>query len=785
MDKQILPHCASHVQPSGAAAPLEADMEVALAYTEALTGSRSHPLTLVGIGPDDQTEARRGAVTDLWAWITARQGEGWGVYATVNETRGIKRRKSDITRIRALWIDADAAVAHYREDFPVQPHFIVESSPGKHHYYWRVDDDRADLAEQVMVSMIAAHSGGDKNAKDVSRVLRLPGTLHLKPTSPPFMTRLVFTRDGPPCTLDAMRAAWPPGLTEDQELPGRGCMDGSAALRTIATCKPGVHDALLRLTAHFASKGVAPEVSKELLTVYTQHHSDGSPRMVKRIEQIPNLVNTAVEKYQAPETFDTSDPLDLFATADNANMAFRRDHYPTVIGDLAQDIARRVGCDPLIPAWTALAACAGLLPDRLTIQPRANDYTWREAPRLWVAFIGDPSTKKSPGMTAVLKPIEDLQTLLATDHAAAMARWRDQYATAKRNKEAEPDAPPMRRVLIHDATIESVALILSANPEGVLSVQDELSGWFGGHDAYRPGGTGKDRAFWLQAYNGGAFTVDRVKGSLHVPHLSVSMVGGIQPGPMRKVAGKVEEDGLLQRFIPIPIRAAMPGEDVAPDAAALRAWSDLVERMHDMRSTFLQLPDRCRLTPGAQDAVSDAMRRQDALAASPEIDRRLCSALAKGAGQLSRLILIYHAIEGRDDLWGDIPAEVSLATARRAIAVYFELVAVAQSQFYTSVIGESVAHQQARRVAGHILAKELKTITNRDLHRAALKEADEQERAAAMRILELSGWVAPSKEIGGRVSTWVVDQRVHSKFAAIAETERARRAAIVKRIREG
>lgn len=91
MSNAILHSCASDVQPDATAGP---NMEQALAYAEALTGSRSHPLTLVGIGPGDQTEARRGAVTNLWAWITARQGEGWGIFATVNETRGTKRKKS-------------------------------------------------------------------------------------------------------------------------------------------------------------------------------------------------------------------------------------------------------------------------------------------------------------------------------------------------------------------------------------------------------------------------------------------------------------------------------------------------------------------------------------------------------------------------------------------------------------------------------------------------------------------------------------------------------------------
>ena len=296
MNNAILHPCVLDVQPSGAAAPPTANIEEALAYAEALTGSRSSSLTLVSIAPNARTETKRGTVTDLWGWITACQRKGCGIFATVNQTDGTKRTKSDITRIRALWIDADAPVAHHRDDFPVQPHFIVESSPGKFHYYWRVDDDRSDLAEEAMARMIAAHPGGDTNAKDVSRVLRLPGTLHLK--GEPFMSRIVFTRDGPPCTLNAMRAAWPAAITEDHNLPLRKSLDVSAALRTIETCEPGVHDALLRLTAHLAHKGVAPELSEALLTGYTQHHSDGSPRMEERIRDIPGLVSTASAKFE-------------------------------------------------------------------------------------------------------------------------------------------------------------------------------------------------------------------------------------------------------------------------------------------------------------------------------------------------------------------------------------------------------------------------------------------------------------------------------------------------------
>src|SRR5690606_5250834 len=131
-----------------------------------------------------------------------------------------------------------------------------------------------------------------------------------------------------------------------------------------------------------------------------------------------------------------------------------------VIANLAADIALRMGCDPLIPAWTAIVAVAGLIPDTHALQVKAKDHTWRESPRLWVAIIGDPSTQKSPPMSAVLAPIESMQREYAEQHAAEIGRWRELTALAKKNKEAEPDTPQMRRLLAHDATTEALALVL-------------------------------------------------------------------------------------------------------------------------------------------------------------------------------------------------------------------------------------------------------------------------------------------------------------------------------------
>lgn len=763
----------------------EQDLNEARNFVALLAGSPDAAVTLVALQEGKPTVARRDALAVLWPWVVERQRAGFGIYVTVNETASEARTKGDITRIRAVWIDDDTPSDEARTNWAIEPHLIVESSPGKRHYYWLTDAAPDPVFEDVMRAMIAGHAGADKGVFDISRVLRLPGTLNLK--AAPYLVRVVHRSPRPRYDPAELIAAFP--TVDTIEAGNRASFDLSGALQTIESAGPGLHDALRGCAAYMASRGVPPELTAPWLTAYAERHSDGTPRCRSRIAEIPGLVASAAAKFLQPETIDGADPLDLFATAYAQSFGFTKTDYPPAIGALAADISARMGCDPLIPAWTALAACAGLLPDRLQLQVKFYDDTWREAPRLWLALVGDPSSKKSPPMSAVLAPIERLQSDWAKLHEVDMARWRDECAAARRGKTAEPREPSMPRVLAHDATTESLALVLHTTPAGMLVVHDELSGWFGAHDAYRPTGTSKDRAFWLQAYNGAPFVVDRVKSTIHVPHLSVSMVGGIQPGPMREIAKKSGEDGLLQRFIVLPTSAAKPGRDIAPDAAAQEGWGAVVAELSAVRENPGAWPTLFKLSPAAQQALDAARHRLDQLSRSPALDRRLAVALAKGEGQLARLVLVYHLLESRGGVgfFGESEPEpvVSLDTTARAVRVFFDLVVPAQFDFYSRIVGESEHQQQARRVAGYILAHELDTITDRAVYREALKELreDERGRADVMRSLELAGWLAPAKEFKGRVTQWTVNPRVHSKYAVQAVAEQARRRNVVATIR--
>jgi len=123
--------------------------------------------------------------------------------------------------------------------------------------------------------------------------------------------------------------------------------------------------------------------------------------------------------------------------------------------------------------------------------------------------------------------------------------------TAKR-AELKAVATTERRFHTNDVTVEKLGELLRDNPHGMLVLRDELAGWLRALD--KTGREG-DREFFLEGWNGtGSYTVDRIgRGTIHIPSLTLSLFGGIQPGKLQALVasaihGGCGDDGLLQRF---------------------------------------------------------------------------------------------------------------------------------------------------------------------------------------------------------------------------------------------
>jgi hypothetical protein len=136
-----------------------------------------------------------GTLDECWDELCRLNGQGAGIFITVNATDGKGRSKENIQRVRALFNDLDNEPLEPVLRSKQPPHIVVESSPGHFHPYRLVEDVALDQFEPLQKKLIAEF-GGD-NVHDLPRVLRLPGFIHRKEKDKPSLVHIVSTREGP------------------------------------------------------------------------------------------------------------------------------------------------------------------------------------------------------------------------------------------------------------------------------------------------------------------------------------------------------------------------------------------------------------------------------------------------------------------------------------------------------------------------------------------------------------------------------------------------------------
>ncbi len=253
--------------------------------------------------------------------------------------------------------------------------------------------------------------------------------------------------------------------------------------------------------------------------------------------------------------------------------------------------AEAAACPPDYVAATLLASTSALIGNARWAQANQG---WAEPPHLWCGSVGDSGCGKSPGSDALLRHVlPHIEARMAADFPDQLREWRAaaESRTAKteawkadvrkaekdgaapplppiENDEPEPQAPRLRE---NDVTIEKVAALLaSAAPKGLLIWRDELSGWLLGMTNYNSAG----RAFWIEAYGGRPYRVERQKSPrpIEVPYLAVAVTGGTQPDKVAELFREAD-DGLLARFcwfwpdaVPFALGRAVPDTSWAIEA---------------------------------------------------------------------------------------------------------------------------------------------------------------------------------------------------------------------------
>lgn len=471
---------------------------------------------------------------------------------------------------------------------------------------------------------------------------------------------------------------------------------------------------------------------------------------------------------------------DLFGSM--ALPPFPVERLPSAVADYATDQGQLIGADPAMLAMFGIVICAACTHDGIKVQPKRHDPTWLESARLWVAGVGDPSAKKSPALGKMAAPAYKVDREWREASAKLVAEWKQQCKNTPK-EETEPPRPIEKHLIVSDATPEKIGDILSkSEPRGIAVINDELSGWIASQDAYKQG-QGKDRAFWLESFNGGPKSVDRVvRGSLFIENLSCCVMGGIQPDVIQRYADTFSHDGLLQRFLLIYAQPASMGVDRHPDMQAKDRYSETVRRLTELQPTDTPV----RLSEGAH-AVREEVATLGHRIATAHPNKHLSAAVGKWDGLFARLALTFHCIECVNQSRHPVDVLISEATAQ-AVAETMRALLHHAIRFYS---GMDTAQDLARDIAALILAHRWERFTvKRDLDRymKASRRLKPWEIEEALDRLEAFGWLLPDLDSRfndrGRPVAYFVNPDAHERFKGHAETERARRAEVSALMKE-
>jgi len=467
------------------------------------------------------------------------------------------------------------------------------------------------------------------------------------------------------------------------------------------------------------------------------------------------------------------------------------------------DVAERVGCPIDYPAVGAIIALAALVGRRVGIRPKRRD-DWVVVPNLWGAIVGRPGALKSPALmeaTRFLKRLahdaherfEERQHAYAADLAVAKARregLESRLKTAVKSRPdqvdevraeiaawREPEPPVERRYDTNDPTVEKLGELLAANPRGMLVYRDELVGLLRNLD--REGHEG-DRAFYLEGWNGNsAYTYDRIKrGTIRIEAACVSVLGGIQPGPLGHylrgaAAGGAGDDGLVSRFqllvYPTP-PLSWTNVDRFPDNAAKDAAFRVFEALdtvdvaslgaeadpHDQEHGIPTL----RFDDAAQDLFDEWREDLEHRLRDPNESPLIEAHLSKYRSLMPSLALLFHLADVAGG--GADAGPVSYAAAMQAAAWCDYLEAHARRVYAAAGEGDTAA---GRALLAKIRAG--KVVSPFTVHKVAQKHwsglatAHDVERAVA--VLTDHGWLRErTVETGGRPR---VDYHIHPHAA--------------------
>lgn len=119
--------------------------------------------------------------------------KGFGIFLTVNDFNGARVLKN-LKRINALAIDIDTGTKDEMAEKirkGLRPSMVVETKRG-FHVWWALEDGSPEYWDALVLDRLVPFYGADRNARDICRILRMPGFYHMKNPKEPFLISKVY-----------------------------------------------------------------------------------------------------------------------------------------------------------------------------------------------------------------------------------------------------------------------------------------------------------------------------------------------------------------------------------------------------------------------------------------------------------------------------------------------------------------------------------------------------------------------------------------------------------------
>jgi len=353
-------------------------------------------------------------------------------------------------------------------------------------------------------------------------------------------------------------------------------------------------------------------------------------------------------------------------------------------------------------------------------------------------------------------------------------------------QEAEDPGPFVAPQLsVSNATIERLAQILQVQPQGALLLSDELASLFLNMSRYSGG---QDNEFWLEAWNGGRYTVERMsRPAVSIDCLLIGVVGGMQLDKLAR-SFKGDSDGMSARFLfswpPEPTYQPLANDVAEVEPEVVNAITRLVElasfdeKSEGVAGTPSEFAQGVEFTPRTASLSPPAIERfeqfrQFAHAGKQGLDGREREWWSKMPAHVLRLAVTLCFLDWAF-VGGKEPTEIEdrhLDAAVILVRDYFWQ----HARACLRQVGLSDRHKDARRVLRWIAANRKNEVTSEGVRRDALgQRLDAADTETLLLGLEKAHWVKklierPDSRGGRPAKRWLVNPALHST-AETAET---------------